>query len=65
MDKKKCSICSQDYEVCKNCEKYGQMKGCVVEDKTKGWHDNGGYVEDPNDKPSNSGSWMKGKNEKK
>ena len=41
------------------------MKGCVVEDKEQGWHDNCGYVEDPNDKPSNSGSWMKGKNEKK
>ena len=65
MDKKNCSVCSQDYEVCKNCEKYGQMKGCVVEDKTQGWHDNGGYVEDPNDKPSNSGSWMKRENEKK
>ena len=49
MDKKNCSVCSQDYEVCKNCEKYGRMKGCVVEDKEQGWHDNGGYVEDPND----------------
>ena len=64
MDKKNCSVSSKDYEVCKNGEKYGQMKGCVVED-TQGWHDNGGYVEDPNDKPSNSGSCMKGKNEKK
>ena len=65
MDKKKCPICSQDYEVCKNCEKYGKLKGCVTEDKTGGWHDNGAYVEDPNDKPSNSGSWMKGEKEKK
>ena len=62
MDKKNCSVCSQTYEFGKNC---GRMNGCVVEDKKQGWHDNGGYVEDPNDKPSNSGSWMKGKNEKK
>ena len=54
MDKKNCSVCSQDYEVCKNCEKYGRMKGCVLEDKKQGWQDNGGY-----DKPSNSGSWLK------
>ena len=47
MDKKNCSICSQTYEFCKNCEKYGWMKGCVVEDKKQGWHDNSGYVEDP------------------
>ena len=41
------------------------MKGCVIEDKKHGWHDNGGYVEDPNDKQSNFRSWMKEKNEKK
>ena len=38
MDKKNCSVCSQDYEVCKNCEKYGRMKvflerSCNVDEK--------------------------------
>ena len=41
MDKKNCTVCSQTYECCSNCEKYGRMKGCVVEDKKQGWHDNG------------------------
>ena len=32
------------------------MKGCVAEDKKQGWHDNGGYVQDPGEKQSHSGN---------
>ena len=60
----KCSICKNYNEVCPTCKKYGQLKGCV-EDKKSGWHDNGGYVPDPDEKKQNTGSWLKWKNEKK
>ena len=36
------------------------MKGCV-EDKSKGFHDNGGYLKDA-EKQLNTGSWLKEKN---
>ena len=52
--------CKNYYEVCSNCKKYGEnLKGCV-EDKKRGWHDNGGYLPDADEK--NAGSWLKWKN---
>ena len=62
---KQCNICKNYYEVCSSCKKYGEnLKGCV-EDKKPGWHDNGGYVPDKDEKKQNTGSWLKKKNEKK
>ena len=62
---KQCNICKNYYEVCSSCKKYGEnLKGCV-EDKQRGWHDNGGYVKDEDEKKQNTGSWLKKKNEKK
>lgn len=57
---KQCDVCKNYYEVCPTCKKYGQLKGCV-EDKKSGWHDNGGYVPDPDEKKQNTGSWLKKK----
>ena len=59
----KCSICKNYYEVCPTCKVRGvKLKGCV-EDKTQGWHDNGGYLPDPDEKKEKSaGSWLKWKN---
>ena len=46
----KFSICANYYEVCPNCKKeWVKLKGCV-EDKKSGWHDNGGYVPDSDEK---------------
>ena len=45
-----CSVCVNYHEVCPTCKKNGvKIKGCV-EDKKQHWHDNGGYVRDPDDK---------------
>ena len=61
----KCTICQNYYEVCPNCKKNGEkLKGCV-EDKDRGWQDNGGYVSDGNEKKESTGSWVKWKNDKK
>ena len=61
----KCSVCSNYYEVCSSCLKSGvKLRGCV-EDKKQGWHDNGGFVSDSNEKEKNTGSWMKWKNDEK
>ena len=60
----KCSVCSNVYEICGSCRKFGQLKGCT-EDKKQGWHDNGGYQPDPDEKNQSTGSWLKEKNDKK
>ena len=55
----KCSICANYYEVCPNCKKeWVKLKGCV-EGKKSGWHDNGGYVPDSDEKKKSTGSWLK------
>ena len=42
-----------------------KLKG-RVEDKQRGWHDNGGYLPDADEKQEKyAGSWLKWKNEKK
>ena len=57
----KCSICANYYEVCASCKARGvNLKGCV-EDKKQGWHDNGGYVSDADEKKKSTGSWVKSK----
>ena len=33
--------------------------------KKSGWHDNGGYVPDSDEKKQSTGSWLKSKNEQK
>jgi hypothetical protein len=61
----RCSICANYYEVCPNCKKeWVKLKGCV-EGKKSGWHDNGGYVPDSDEKKQSTGSWLKSKNEQK
>ena len=61
-----CSICKNYYEVCSTCKERGmKLMGCV-EDKQRGWHDNGGYLPDADEKNEKyAGSWLKWKNEKK
>ena len=61
----KCAICSNYYEVCPTCKVRGvKLKGCV-EDKECGFHDNGGYVTDSDEKKKSTGSWMKWRNDDK
>ena len=55
-----CSICKNYYEVCSTCKERGmKLKGCV-EDKQRGWHDNGGYLPDADEKNEKyADSWIK------
>ena len=56
-----CKICNNHYEVCSSCRSFStKMKGCV-EDKSKAFHDNGGYIKDA-EQQLNTGSWLKEKN---
>ena len=62
---RRCSVCGNLYEICLSCEKAPRrLTGCV-ESKHDGYHDNGGFEADKQDKISESGSWIKeGSNDK-
>jgi hypothetical protein len=54
-------VCLNLYEVCSSCEQASsRLRGCV-EDKSLGFHDNGGYLRDVLETKGETGSWIKEK----
>jgi hypothetical protein len=55
---KQCQVCLNLYEVCSSCEQAStRLRGCV-EDKSSGFHDNGGYLRDVSEKEGETGRWI-------